>query len=190
MNRSTRNMALLILFAFGIFCANAKAQQQPNRLRDRQVSVILQRLEQSSNSFHNSLNVTLMNGRIDETQQHEINSFEPALSSAIDQFRNKFSRREAAAADVQNSLQKAYGVNVFMTRNQLNLRVQNDWTAERTNLNALANAYSLSWQWSQENPPPMSSNKSLRLSDSELNQLIRRIAAGGEIGRASCRERG
>ena len=186
MNRSKRIMALLILLALGIFCVNAQAQQQSNRLRDRQVSGILQRLEQSTNRYRNSLNLALVNARIDETRpQNDINSFEPSFSSALDRFKEGFGRHNATASDVQDLLQKAAIVNGFMTRNRLNLQTQNDWTSVRTELNALAKAYDVSWQWNQQTPPPMSSNRSLRLSEGELNQLIRRIAAGGDSFRSS-----
>jgi hypothetical protein len=185
MNKSKSVMFVIMLFAFGLICVNAQTQQS-NRLRNRQVSGILQRLERSSNIFRNSLNLALVNGHIDETRpQNDINSFEPAFSSAMDQFKDRFTHRQAVVADVQDVLQKASIVNGFMTRNRLNLQVQNDWTSVRTDVNALASAYGISWQWSQQTPPPMSSNRSMRLSESELNQLIRRIAAGGDSFRSS-----
>src|ERR1041385_2349694 len=185
MNKAKIVMFVIMLFAFGLICTNAHAQQE-SRLRDRQVSGILQRLERSSTRFRNSLNLALVNGRIDETRpQNDINSFEPAFSTAMDQFKDRFTHRQAVAGDVQDVLQKAVIVNGFMTRNKLNLQVQNDWTSVRTDLNALASAYGVSWQWNQQTPPPMSSNRSTRLPESELNQLIRRITAGGDSFRSS-----
>jgi len=170
---------MLILFALGLVGMSAQAQRRPNGTTDRQVSVILQRLEQSSSRFHNSLNLVLVNGRVDETRpQNDINSFEPAFSTAIDQFRDKFSRRQDVGADVQNILQKAALVNGFMTRNRLNATAQNDWATVRNNLNTLANAYGVSWQWNRPTLPPVSSSQLSRLSDSDLNQLIQRIETG------------
>jgi hypothetical protein len=173
-------LAFVVLSIVGVNAQNA------NRIADRQISGMLQRLEQSSNKFHNSLNLALVNGRVDETRpQNDINTFEPAFSSAVDQFTDRFTHRQAAAADVQNILQKALPVNGFMSRNRLNLQVQNDWTAVRTDLNTLAKAYSVSWQWSEQTLPAVNLSRSSRLSDSELNQLIRRIEAGGDRLRAS-----
>src|ERR1041384_1933864 len=186
MNKSKSVMFVIMLFAFGLICTNAQAQQESRRLRDRQVSGVLQRLEQSSNRFRNSLNVALVNGRIDETRpQNDINSFEPAFSSALDQFKDRFTRRQAVAANVQDVLHKASIVNGFMTRNRLNVQVQNDWTSVRTDLNALASAYGISWQWNQPTPQPMTSGRSSALSESDLNQLIRRITADGDTFRSS-----
>jgi hypothetical protein len=186
MKNSKRIFSVFILFALAIIGVNAQTQRQPNRVTDRQVSGILRRLEQSSNRFRGSLNVALVNGRIDETRpQNDINTFEPALQNTIDQFRDRFNRRQAAAADVQNIMQKASFVNGFMTRNRLNVTVQNDWAAVRTDLNALANAYGVNWQWNRQPLPPVDSGRSPRLSDSQLDQLIRRIETGRDTFQSS-----
>jgi hypothetical protein len=176
-------LAFVVFLTAGV---NAQAQQQSNRIADHQVGSILQRLERTSNRFRISLNLALVNARMDEIRpENDINTFEPGFSTAVDQFKDRFTARQAAAADVQHILQKALPVNGFMGRNRLSLQVQNDWTAVRTDLNALANAYSVSWQWNQQTLPPVISSRSSRLSDSELNQLIRRIEAGGDRFRSS-----
>ena len=187
MRNSKRTMFVFILFVLAaIVVVSAQGQREPNRVIDRQVGVILQRLERSSNRYRADLNLALVNGHINETlPQNDINTFEPAFAGALDQFKDRFNRRTATAGDAQDVLQKASIVNGFMRRNRLNSQVQNDWTSVRTDLNALASVYGLSWQWSQQTPPPMSSSRSLRLSESELNQLIRRIGAGGDSFRGS-----
>ncbi len=83
---------------------------------------------------------------------------------------------------MQNILQKASLVNGFMSRNRLNTRVQNNWAAVRTDLNALATAYGITWQWNREQG---STSQSYRLRDAELNQLIQRIESGGNRFQAS-----
>lgn len=186
MENSKRRMLLFLLFLLAAVGASAQVQLPPNRIADRQVTRTLRRLEQSSNRFRDSLNLALIDAHIDETRPpNDINTFEPAFSSALDQFRDRFTLHQASAADVQNILQKAGIVDGFMTRNRLSLRVQNEWTSVRTDLNVLASTYGLSWQWNQQTPPRMSSSRSLRLSESELNQLIRRIAAAGDGFRSS-----
>ena len=176
-------LTLIVLWTVGV---NAQTQRQTDRIADRQVSAILQRLERSSNTFRNSLNLALVNARMDEMRpENDINTFQPAFANAVDQFTERFTHRQAAAADVQNILQKALPVHGFMSRNRLSLQAQNDWTAVRTDLNALANAYRVSWEWNRQTLPPASSSRSSRLSNTELNQLIRRIETGGDRFRLS-----
>jgi hypothetical protein len=60
MKNSKPTTFLFILFVLAVFGVSGQAQRQPDRIADRQVSVILQRLEQSSNRFRGSLNSALM----------------------------------------------------------------------------------------------------------------------------------
>jgi hypothetical protein len=179
-------VSVLILLAFSIIIGQSVNAQQPYRITDRQVGVILQRLDRSSIRFRNSLNVTLVQVSVDQTQpQNDINTFQPGFERATKQFRDQFTRRLAVASDVENILQQATLINGFMTSNPLNARVQKDWTLVRTDLNSLANSYGVIWQW---NPPiqmKLTSNRSPRLSDNELNQLIQQIEIGGDRFRSS-----
>ncbi|HEX5702687.1 MAG TPA: hypothetical protein VFX97_05775 [Pyrinomonadaceae bacterium] len=170
-------MSGFILCALAVIGVTAQAQRRPARVNDRQVASVLQRIERSTNTFRNSLNLALVNQRVDQTRpQNNINTFEPDLGTAIDQFKNRFATRQADSTDVQNILQKASLVNGFMSRHRLNTRVQNDWAVVRTDLNALATAYGTTWQWNREQGSTSQSN---RLRDSELNQLIQRIETSG-----------
>jgi hypothetical protein len=180
-------VSVCILLAFSIVIGvSIQAQQQTNRNNTRQVGNILQRLERSSSRFRNSLNVALVQRTVDQTRpQNDISTFEFGFELAIKQFRDQFTRRLAVASDVESILQKASPINSFITQNTLNRRVKNDWTSVRTDLNRLANAYGVSWQWSQLTPMKVDANGSFRLSDSELNQLIQKIENGGDKFRMS-----
>ncbi len=180
-------VSVFILLTFSIVIAlSIQAQPQPNRNNTRQVGNVLQRLERSSSRFRNSLNVALVQGSVDQTlPQNDISTFQSGLDLATKQFRDQFTRRLAVAADVENILQKASPINSFITQNTLNPRVKNDWTSVRTDLNTLASAYGVSWQWNQISPMKVDANGSFRLSESELDQLIRRVEDGGDTFRAS-----
>ena len=169
-----------------LFLHIVEAQPQPTRNNTRQVSSILQRLERSSGRFRRSLNVALVQGSVDQTQpQNDISTFESGFQLAIKQFRDQFIRRLAVATDVETILQKASPVNAFMTHNRLKAQVKNDWTSVRTDLNTLASAYNVSWQWNQLTPTKVNSNGSFRMSETELDQLIHQIENGGDIFRES-----
>jgi hypothetical protein len=180
-------VSVFILLAFSIVIGlSIQAQPQTIRNNTRQVGNMLQRLERSSSRFRNSLNVALVQGSVDETRpQNDVSKFESGFELAIKQFRDQFTRRLAVAADVESILQKASHINSFITKNTLNLRVKNDWTSVRTDLNTLASAYGVTWQWNQLTPMKVDANGSFRLSESELNQLIQRVENGGDTFRVS-----
>ena len=183
-------VSVFILLAFSIVLGlSIQAQQQTNRNNTRQVGNILQRLERSSSRFRNSLNVGLVQVSVDQTRpQNDISTFESGFQLAIRQFRDQFTRRLAVAADVENIMQKASPINSFITQNILNPRVKNDWSSVRTDLHTLASAYAVTWQWNQLTPMKVDANGSLRLSESELNQLIQRVENGGDAFRVSLTE--
>jgi hypothetical protein len=180
-------VSVSILLAFSIVIGvSIQAQQQTNRNNTRQVGNMLQRLERSSSRFRNSLNLALVQKSVDQTRpQNDLSTFESGFELAIKQFRDQFTRRLAVATDVESILQQASPINSFITQNHLNPRVKNDWTAVRTDLNTLASAYGVSWQWNQLTPMKVDANGSFRLSETELNQLIQRIENGGDTFRVS-----
>jgi hypothetical protein len=179
---------ILILFPI-ILGLHVQAQPQPNRNNTRHVGNMLQRLERSSIRFRNSLNVALVQGSVDQTQpQNDISTFQSGLDLAIKQFRDQFTRRLAVASDVESILQNASPINSFITQNALNPRVKNNWASVRSDLNALARAYGVSWQWNRITPMKVDSNRSFRLSDSELDLLIQQLENGGDTFRVSLTE--
>jgi hypothetical protein len=181
--KSIASVFILLLFSLIIGLA---VQAQPNRTNTREVGSMLKRLERSSSKFRNSLNVALVQRSVDQTQaQNDISTFQAGLDLAIKQFRDQFTRRLAVASDVESILQNASRINSFMTQNSLNPRVKNDWGLVRTDLNTLASAYGVSWQWNQLTPMKVNSNRSFLLTESELTQLIQQIENGGDKFRVS-----
>jgi hypothetical protein len=189
-----RRMSIIksIVFVVGLLVfsivigMSIQARQQTIRNNTRHVGNMLQRLELSSSRFRNSLNVALIQRSVDQTgPQNDVSTLESGFELAIKQFRDQFTRRLAVADDVESILQKASPLNSFVTKNTLNLRVKNDWTSVRTDLNTLASAYGVTWQWNQLSPMKVDANGSFRLSESELNQLIQRVENGGDTFRVS-----
>jgi hypothetical protein len=179
-------ISVFIVLAVSIVGVSIQAQPQPNRNNTRQVANMLQQLERSSSRFRNSLNVALVQRSVDQTQpRNDVSTFQSDFDLAIRQFRDQFTRRLAVASDVESILQKASPINSFITQNTLNPRVKNDWASVRTDLNTLASAYSVNWQWNQLTPMKVDANGSFRLSESELNQLIQRVENGGDTFRVS-----
>jgi hypothetical protein len=186
MKISKRIVSVFILITLSSMGLSAQMQQRPSRVSDRQVSDILRRLTQSSSRFRKSLDTALDRSRSDGTRaEDDINSFVRDFDNATNQLKERFGRRRAVAADVENILQKAALITDFMNRNRANAEAQNGWVAVRTDLSALANAYGVTWQWNQQAVSPGSSSHLHQLSDNELHQLIRKIETDGDAYRSS-----
>ncbi|HSP64445.1 MAG TPA: hypothetical protein VLQ90_15755, partial [Pyrinomonadaceae bacterium] len=186
MKNSNRIVSVFILLAVSLIGVSVEAQRRPNRVSDRQVRVILQRLEGSSSRFRGTLDTSLDRSRMDGTRREDdLNSIVRDFDNATTQLKDRVGHRRAVAADVDNVLQRAAPINDFINRNRVNYQTQNAWTSVRTDLDALASVYKLSWQWNRQTPPPVNTSQSPRLSDSQLNELIQRIQTGGDKFRSS-----
>jgi hypothetical protein len=185
MKNSKRIVSILLLITLSGIGVSAGAQQQSSRVNTRQVSNILQRLAQSSDRFRNTLNTSVGRSRDDGRPENDINSLERDFENATNQFNDLFKRRSASAADVRDVLQKASLINDFISRRRFDAQARNDWAPVRSNLEALARAYAVNWRWNAETLPPVSTSRSYRLSDRELDQLIRRVETGGDTFRSS-----
>jgi hypothetical protein len=185
MKNSKRILSMFLLITLLSIGVSGKAQRQYSRVNTRQVSDLLQRLAQSSDRFRISLNTAVGQGRADERRGNDINSLERDFRNATNQFTDLFKRRRAGAENVRDVLQKASLINDVISRRRFDTQARQDWASVRLNLEGLARAYAVDWQWNPQTPSPVSSGGPSRLSDRDLDQLIRRIETGGETFRLS-----
>lgn len=189
MNRIRQTISLaLALAVVSIGLTTAQAQRRTYRLSGAQVNQLIRRVEMSTERFQGSLSDALDRGSDAGTMNAgDINNYVQNLQNATAQLRDRFNRRVAAAADVQNVLQQASLVNGFLLNNRMNMRVQNDWSLVRTDLNALARAYGVTWDWNQQTgstygtpgygyPTTTTTGQPYRLSDAQIDALLRRIS--------------
>jgi len=154
-NRTTKRIGATVaiwsfLLIVGIGFSSTAQAQQPYRVSDRQISDILHRLEQNSGRFRNSLDASLDRSRTDGTRaEDDINAFVRDFDNSVEQLKQRFNDRRSVSADVETVLQKAAVIDNFMGRN-FAARSENDWVAVKTDLDALAGAYGVGWQWNQQ----------------------------------------
>ncbi|HZB46917.1 MAG TPA: hypothetical protein VE360_16790, partial [Pyrinomonadaceae bacterium] len=189
--RQTVSFALVLaMLSMGLTAAHA--QRRPYRMNDRQVDELIRRVETSADRFRVTLANALDRSTYDRTRtEDDINRFVQSFESATDQLRDRFNRRVSVAADVESVLRQASDINQFMLRNRLTQRAQTDWSQVRNDLNALAQAYGVGWQWNQQGtfPPPVGSGVPSRIDDQQVGAIIRRIENRTDTFRAAL-ERG
>jgi hypothetical protein len=61
--------------------------------------------------------------------------------------------RSASSGDVQSVLDHAAYIDQFVGSNQLSTRTESDWSSLRTDLNQLASAYNVAWNWDRTPGP-------------------------------------
>src|SRR5215217_3195533 len=116
-------------------------------LSDFQMRQLIDRLNVRSATFSRNLrqDLTRSSNRypLDEVRR-QLSDFETALV----QLRNRVNSRQSSSSDTRNVLDRAAYLNNFIADNQLSYQTENNWSSLRTDLDQLAGAYSIAWNWS------------------------------------------
>lgn len=166
--------------------AGAQVTGQPYRVSDREVARLLDRIKSKTNTFRDSLKKSLNDSRLNRTQREEnINDFVKAFEEETKRLDDHFDNHKSTVADVDSVLQRASRINTFMVLHPLDARAQNDWGTLRTDLELLANAYNIQWQWSGEFRTPPLVELPFRIDDKQVEALIHRIETQSDVFRKS-----
>src|SRR5215213_4847229 len=118
-------------------------------LNDFQMRQLVDRLNVRSATFsrnlRNDLNRSSYNDRysLDEVRR-QLSSFETSIA----QLRNRVNSRQSSSADARTVLERAAFLNNFIAERRLSPQTENNWNSVRTDLDQLAGAYNIAWNWS------------------------------------------
>ncbi|HYN08867.1 MAG TPA: YMGG-like glycine zipper-containing protein [Vicinamibacterales bacterium] len=128
-------------------------QNVESRVSDQQVGQLLTRTKKNADRFRQSLDRALDNrSRIDGSREEDdINQLVVDFAEATSHLSDHFDRRQVVTHDVEDVLRRGVGIDSFMQRHQFAVQAENDWLTVRRDLDELARAYNVAWNWS--NPP-------------------------------------
>jgi hypothetical protein len=152
MRRTTRLLALAI--ALGCAGTATAGQQRQYQVSDRQLQNLAVRLDNHRDAFHVSFERAIDRSPIKATAaEDDIGRSVASFDQALDLFRGRLDDRRSNAADVEDVLLRASPIDFFMRRHPLDSTVQRDWQAVRQDMNDLAHAYDVSWDWNESRYP-------------------------------------
>ena len=135
--------------AYGVTRNWTGAQGVPSRVNDEQVKQLLTRTKKNADQFRHSLDQALDRSRIDGSRDEDnINQFVIDFAEATDHLSDHFDRRQVVTNDVEDVLRRGVSIDSFMQRHQLVAQAENDWLTVRRDLDELARAYNVAWNWS------------------------------------------
>jgi hypothetical protein len=118
------------------------------QLSDFQMRQLVQRLDSRSATFSRTFRMDL-NRNNDRYSADEIRRHLSEYESALMQLRNRVNSRQSSSSDAQNVLEHASFLNSYVNDRQLSYQTENNWSTLRQDLDRLASAYSIAWNWSQ-----------------------------------------
>ena len=145
-------MTCLVLIA-----VTTQAQTRVYRGNYQSVRRLIMRIENRSTVFSNSIQ--------DWASRNSNETYSPAAGEDIDVFArdfdesvrrlsDRFDARRATSADVQDVLNRAARVDVFLNRHAVDARSSNQWSLLRSDLNQLASTFNVSWPRTSRTYPP------------------------------------
>jgi hypothetical protein len=186
-NRVSPAILTISLLLTGL-CVNAAGQLsgQPYRISDREVSRLLDRIRNKTEGFRQNLKKALNKSRIDGTRREDnINDFVKAFEAETKRLDDHFDHHKSTAADVESVIQRAARIDSFMTAHPLDQLTQAAWETLRSDLELLAGAYNVSWQWGNDRHMPPLVESPYRVNDRQVEDIIHRIESQAETFRKS-----
>jgi hypothetical protein len=149
-------------------------------VNDTQIRQLVQRIDTRTVNFSRSFRQDLNRGTIND--RHGLDEARRQLSefeSATAQLRTRVNSRQTNSSDVRNVLERAAFINSYVTDHQLGYQTKNNWDLLRQDLDSLASASNISWNWSTQ-PIPGSGGYS---TDAQLTGTYRINTAQGDDAR-------
>jgi YMGG-like Gly-zipper len=118
-------------------------------LSDFQMRQLIDRLNTRSAAFSRNLRQDL--NRFTTNDRYSLDEVRRQLSDfemALVQLRNRVNSRQSSSSDARNLLDRAAFLNSFIADRQLSYQTENNWSTLRTDLDRLAGAFNIAWNWS------------------------------------------
>lgn len=125
----------------------ALAQTRTYRGTFQTVRRLIVRIENRSANFTNSLqNWASRNPNVNAPAAGgDIDLFVRDYDESVRRLRDRFDARQATDSDVQDVLNRAARIEIFLNRHSVDTRTRNQWSLLRGDLNQLASAFNVRW---------------------------------------------
>ncbi len=173
MRKGLKLLSLLIVLALtNISLISTAFGQRQYRLTDNQMRQLIQRIDTRTENFRRNLNNTLARNDLNSAAQNEIRRYVADFEAATDRLRTRFNNRQPTGADARAVLDRAAMINNFLLSYRIGPPVEQNWRLLQSNLNQLAQTHNIAFQWGTM---PTDTSVGHRLSDTQMQQLVRRI---------------
>jgi hypothetical protein len=136
--------------AYGIAKSwDAASQDVPYRVDDKQAAQLLKQIGEKAGQFDKTLDRAFDRTGVDDRQGRD------ALRQSVKDFRQAADRlgarvngRQSNTLDAEEVLRRGASIDAFMQRYQLSAAAEQGWLSLRADLDRLARAYNVAWNWS------------------------------------------
>ena len=117
-------------------------------LSDSQMRQLVQQINTRATTFSRNFRMDLNRGNDRYSSGDEIRRHLTEFETAVVQLRNRVNSRQSTSSDAREVLEHASYLNNYLANRQLSYQTENNWNTLRQNLDRLASAYNVAWNWS------------------------------------------
>ena len=119
-----------------------------SNLNDIQMRQLVDRLNVRSATFSRNLRQDLSRSLNDRYSADEVRRQLSDFETSLVQLRNRVNSRQSTSSDARTVLERAAFLDRFIADRQLSLQTENNWSSLRPDLERLAGAFNIAWNWS------------------------------------------
>lgn len=159
MNIRTRCISAAVGLALALLGTTLAAQSGQYRYADQQTLALLDRVNRDARQFDRAIDTAM--GRnpdrpVNPTAiENDVDVLVTQLAETTMHLRDHYTRRQVVESDVHEVMVRGARIDQFMRRNQLAPDVENSWRALRGELDQVAQAFNLTWNWTSPNMDPV-----------------------------------
>jgi hypothetical protein len=164
-----RKVNKTILVALLVVMASVSTSMAQFSASPAAVNELVRRIQTDTNNLRNSLQIASDRGNY---RVSDLIRLLADFDAATIQFDRRLSSRRATASDARLLLDRATPIDSFFANNRIGSGAMRNWQTLRSDLDQLAQAYSLNWQWSTD---VSSGSYPSNLTEAQLRQLVQRL---------------
>lgn len=151
-------------------------------LSDMQMRQLVQQLNTRSVTFSRAFRNDLNRANNRYQQSGDILNHLSEYETALVQLRNRVNSRQSTSSDAREVLEHASYLNNYIADRQLSYSTENNWNLLRNDLNRLASAFNVAWNWSNL---PNDNNNDNTGTRRDLTGTFRLNSSRGDDARAA-----
>lgn len=168
-----RTLTPIAVLAFSLFAA-APIAAAADRLTDRDVKELLDKIDQQEHKFVDALPDDLKKRVIRETgTEVDVKRYLEDFAKRIETVKNRFSAESSASVEVADLLRQGTGINSFIAT-QATKGGASEWTRLQESLTQLADAYGETF------PLPADAKMVRRMNDKEIEKVAKDVSTNTE----------
>ncbi len=150
---STRAQVSLLATALSLWSLPALAQARPERLSDKDVKALIERVDEGRDKFEGNLDGKFKGSTLREaTGEAKVSAVLQDYQDNTKKLKDRFTANYSASAEAATVLKQSTAIDTFLQGSPSDMKGRSEWDRQVTNLKQLAAAYGTTFPFREGSP--------------------------------------